>query len=83
MCPFSHEQIYPTDVLGPLEGDANYRVNSVNVGVSLLSSLVMVRRFSLDCSSVSDDIAKGDLLLGSSKFSLWALKNGHFNFLKN
>ena len=77
MCPFSHEQIYPTDVLGPLEGDANYRVNSVNVnvGVSLLSSLVMVRRFSLDSSSVSDDIAKGDLLLGSSKFSLWALKN--------
>ena len=38
-----------------------------------LSSLVVVRRFSLGHVSVA--IANNDLLLGSSEFSLWALKN--------
>ena len=40
---FSHEQIYPTDVLGPLEGDSNYRIKSVSMNVGVFITQLLGR----------------------------------------
>ena len=41
--PFSHEQIYPTDVFGPSEGDSNYCIKSVNMNVGVFVTQLLGR----------------------------------------
>ena len=41
--PFSHKQIYPTDVFGPSEGDSNYHIKSVNMNVGVFVTQLLGR----------------------------------------